>query len=209
MTQVITFENYTPTPRYDGEPWTEAIIQEALTADAVNADWTTIETITLSPVDADPENPASRDLTTDNASDTAELWYRIIFRDADGSDLLPTVPVQNVAAIVPYASTTEFFRLIKVREPSDAQVDAAQRALLTAAGEINSEIDLDTDQGLAGWQVALAAEVNLARAMEHWEKTAFGLVALGVDIPAERTAQNSWERHALKLAPLKARWGFA
>jgi hypothetical protein len=209
MTQVISFENYQPTPRYDGEPWTEAIIQEALTADAANADWTTIETVTLTPVDADPENPATRNLTTDNASDTPDLWYRIIFRDGDGTDLLPTVPVQNTTPIVAYASTTEFFRLIKVREPSDAQVDAAQRALLTAAGEINSEIDLAADQGLAGWQVALAEEVNLGRAQEHWEKTPFGLVALGVDIPAERTASNSWERWAQKLAPLKDQWGLA
>jgi hypothetical protein len=208
---VITLENFTPTARYDGLPWTEARIQEAATADAVDADWTTIDTITLSPVDADPENPATRNFTTENASDTAGLWYRILFVDANGDELLPTVPVQNVTPIVAYATVTELARILKIRDPTDAQRDAMDRVLLTAAGEINAEIDLDTDEGLSSWQLALAQEVNLERAVEHWrqQESPFGLLAVGVDVPAERTARDSWERHALKLAPLKSQWGLA
>jgi hypothetical protein len=209
MAQVITFENYTPTPRYDATAWTQAVIQEALTADAANDDWTTIETIALDPVDSDPTEPASRDFTTNNASDDPDLWYRIVFSDAAGADLLPTVPVQNTTPITAYATVTELAAALKIRTPTDAQRDAMERALLAAAGEINSEIDLAADAGLSGWQVALAAEVNLARAMEHWEKTPFGLIALGVDVPAERTARDSWDRHAHKLAPLKGQWGLA
>lgn len=208
---VLTLENVQPTPRYDAEPWTEALIQEAATADAVDADWTTIETVTLTPVDADPTAPASRDFTTANASDTAGLWYRVIFSDANGDQLLPTVPVQNIAPIVAYATVTELARILKIRQPSQEQTDAMERVLLAAAGEINAEIDLDTDQGLSGWQVALAGEVNLERAVEHWrqQESPFGLLALSVDVPAERTARDSWERHALKLAPLKGQWGIA
>lgn len=211
MTQVITFENYQPSPRYDEIPWTEVLIQEAATADAENVDWSTIDTITLDPVDADPASPASRDFTTENASDTDGLWYRIIFRDADGDDLLPTVPVQNVSPIVAYATVSELARILKIRAPSDEQTDAMERVLLAAAGEINSEVDLASDEGLSSWQLALAAEVNLERAVEHWraQESPFGLLAIGVDVPAERTAQNSWNRHAEKLAPLKSQWGFA
>jgi hypothetical protein len=57
----------------------------------------------------------------------------------------------------------------------------------------------------------LVVQVNLERAEEHWRQleSPFGLIALGVDVPAERTGQNSWERHALKLAPLKQQWGLA
>jgi hypothetical protein len=211
MSQVITFENYVPTPRYDATPWTQAVIQEALTADAANDDWTTIETITLSPVDADPENPQSRDFTTENASDTPELWYRIIFSDADGDELLPTVPVQNVTPTVAYASVTELARILKIRAVSDEQRDAMERVLLVASGEINAEIDLASDEGLAGWQVALAQEVCLERSVEHWrqQESPFGLIALGVDIPAERSATDSWNRHAAKLAPLKRQWWLA
>ncbi len=115
---VISFENYQPTPRYDAIPWTEALIQEATAADALDADWTTIDTITLDPVDADPTDPASRDFTTENASDTAGLWYRIIFSDADGDQLLPTVPVQNVTPITAYATVSELARILKIRSPT-------------------------------------------------------------------------------------------
>jgi hypothetical protein len=207
---VITFENFQPTPRYDGLPWTEARIQEAATADALDAAWTTIETITLSPVDADPENPASRDFTTENGT-AADLWYRIVFADATGDDLLPTVPVQNTTPIAAYATVTELARILKIRVPTAEQTDAMERVLLAAAGEINAEIDLTSAQGLSSWQLALAQEVNLERAVEHWhqQETPFGLMALGVDVPAERTGQNTWERHAVKLAPLKSQYGFA
>lgn len=211
MSQVISFQSYSPTPRYDGLPWTEALIQEAAAADAVTADWTTIDTITLSPVDADPENPASRDFTTQLASDTANLWYRIVFADADGDLMLPTVPVQNVAPIIVYATVAELARILKIRTVTDEQRDAMERVLLTAAGEIDAEIDLASGEGLVSWQLALAAEVNLERAVEHWhqQESPFGLMAMGVDVPAERTGQNSWNRHAEKLAPLKSMWGLA
>jgi hypothetical protein len=210
MSLVITLENYVPTPRYDDTPWTQARIQEAATADAANPDWTTIETITLDPVDADPENPASRDFTTENGT-AADMWYRIVFVDADGDELLPTVPVQNTTPIAAYATVTELARILKIRTVTDEQRDAMERVLLAAAGEINAEIDLTSAEGLASWQLALAQEVNLERAVEHWrqQETPFGLMVLGVDVPAERTGRNTWDRHAEKLAPLKSQYGIA
>jgi hypothetical protein len=210
MAVVVSFENYQPTARYDGVPWTEALIQEAATADALDADWTTIDTIALSPVDADPENPASRDFTTENGT-AADLWYRIVFADASGDELLPTVPVQNTTPIFAYATVAELARILKIRQPTPEQTDAMERVLLAAAGEINAEIDLTSEQGLSSWQLALAQEVNLERAVEHWrqQETPFGLMVVGVDLPAERTGQNTWDRHAAKLAPLKGQWGFA
>jgi hypothetical protein len=53
--------------------------------------------------------------------------------------------------------------------------------------------------------------VNLERAVEHWrqQESPFGLIGLGAELPAERTARDSWERHAHKLAPLKGQWGLA
>lgn len=210
MSVVVSFENYVPTPRYDGTPWTEARIQEAAAADAENADWTTIETITLDPVDADPENPQSRDFTTENGT-APDMWYRIIFADADGDELLPTVPVQNTAPISAYATVTELARILKIRQPTAEQRDAMNRVLLAAAGEINAEIDLAADEGLSSWQLALVQEVNLERAVEHWrqQETAFGLLVSGVDVPADRIGRNTWEAHAIKLAPLKSQWGFS
>jgi hypothetical protein len=210
MAQVITFENYTPTPRYDAIAWTSVRIYEAATADAVDADWTLIDTIALSPVDADPTDPATRDITTELASSTDELWYRLVFVDATGDTLAPTTPVQNMVSPTPYATVSELARILKIRMPTAEQTEAMERVLLVAAGEIDSEVDL-ADGGLAGWQLALAAEVNLERAVEHWrqQESPFGLIGLGPEMPAERTARDSWDRHAHKLAPLKQQWGLA
>jgi hypothetical protein len=210
MAQVITFSNYRPTPRYDAIPWTDVRIYEAATADAEDVDWTLIDTVALSPVDADPSDPASRDITTELASSTDDLWYRLVFVDATGDTLAPTVPVQNVVSPTPYATVDELARILKIRQPTAEQVEAMERVLLAAAGEIDAEVDLPSG-GLSGWQVALAAEVNLERAVEHWrqQETPFGLMVVGVDLPAERTGQNTWDRHAAKLAPLKGQWGMA
>jgi hypothetical protein len=139
MAQVITFENYTPTPRYDAIPWTDVRIYEAATADAEDVDWTLIDTVALSPVDADPSDPASRNITTELASSTDELWYRLVFVDATGDTLAPTVPVQNVVSPTPYATVDELARILKIRQPTTEQVEAMERVLLAAAGEIDAE----------------------------------------------------------------------
>jgi len=206
MAQVITFELYRPPPRYDALAWTQATIYEAPTADGVGV---LIDTLALSPVDADPSDPAYRNLTTELASSTPELWYWIVFKDASGDSAPATEPVQNVSSS--YVSLDELFRVLKIRTPTDEQRAAAARVLQTAYGEIGSEIDLAATVELTGWQLSLAAEVQLERAVEHWrqQEAPFGLVTLSELGGAERTARDTWERHAHKLAPLKNQWGIA
>jgi hypothetical protein len=103
---------------------------------------------------------------------------------------------------------TELAAILKVNATTNA--DALDRVLLAAAGEIDAEIGR-TD--LAGWEVALAAEVNLERAVEHWQqlKSPFGIIGLGGAelLGATHIARDSWDRHAHKLAPLKRSWGIA
>jgi hypothetical protein len=206
MTVVVTFEDYTPAPRYDALPWTEVRIEES---DAADGTWTLIDTIALSPLDADPENPASRDFTTELGT-ADELWYRVIFADADGDTSEASAAVQNVASSTPYATVDELFRLLKIANPTAAQTLAGERVLLAASGEIDSEIDLAADDDpLAGWQLALVEEVNLERAVELWRETPFGIVGIDSDIGGTHTARNTWERYAHKLAPLKSQWGLA
>lgn len=213
MAQVITFEGYRPSPRFDSIPWTEARVEEATTEDGP---WTQIDVFALSPVDSDPEHPASRSFTTELASDTPDLWYRIVFADGTGDVLQPTTPVQNAGADATfpsasaYADVDELARILKIRAPSADQTTAMERVLLAAAGEINSEIGR-TNSDLAGWQLSLAQEVNLERAVEHWrqEESPFGLVGLGAEMGSAFASKDSWERHALKLAPLKDQWGLA
>lgn len=111
-----------------------------------------------------------------------------------------------------YATAEELARILKIRTPTTEQTAAMTRVLDAAAGEINAEIDrADTDDDLAGWQLALVEEVNLERAVEHWQQmeTPFGIIGLGADLGAIATSRDSWMRHALKLQPLKTRWGLA
>lgn len=209
---VVTFVDYTPTPRFDGNAWSEVDVEESDSATLSDATvWSVIETFALSPLDSDPENPVARSFTTELASDTINLWYRLIFRDVSGDEEQPTTPVQNVVFSA-YASVLELARILKIRAPTDEQEAGMRRVLTAAAGEINSEIDLAADEYLEGWQLALAAQVNLERAVEHWrqQEAPFGLLAIeGALGPAERTARDSFARHASKLAPLKSQQGFA
>jgi len=81
MSFTRTFENYTPPQRYDGLPFTSALIREAASA---TGPYTTIATIALSPVDANPAAPASRNFTTALAV-IAVGWYIIRWVDASGA----------------------------------------------------------------------------------------------------------------------------
>ena len=183
-------------------------IEEATTAAGT---WVVIETIAFSPLDADPENPATRSFTTEDASSTIGLWYRLVFRDATGDQEQATQPVQNISLATSYGTITELARILKIRTPSEEQRAAMARVLIAAAGEINDEINLAADTYLTGTHVALATEVNLERAVEHWrqQESPFGLVGLGPEMGSSFTARDSWERHAHKLAPLKDQWGLA
>jgi hypothetical protein len=115
---VLTLERYTPLEREDGFPWTAARIQEAA---APTGTWAQIDQITLTPLDSDPANPATRDLTTTHATLT-EGWYRVIWVDGSGATSSPTPPVQNLSDL---AGGTR---------PSVAEVAALLRARTKIAG---------------------------------------------------------------------------
>lgn len=129
-----------------------------------------------------------------------------------------------------YTDVDELARVLRLRQPSVAQGSAMQRVLDTAAAEINSEIGTSwTNAGLASFPFAgsfdpsgayidvpdplagaLVTEVNLERAVEHWQQqeSPFGIIGLGQAVPTV-TAKDTWDRHANKLVPLKRTWGVA
>lgn len=78
---VVSFTDYRPAPRYDGEAWVEARIEGS---DLEAGPWAEIETIALDPVDTDPADPLSRSFTTELATD--EVWFRVVFVDEDGDE---------------------------------------------------------------------------------------------------------------------------
>jgi len=202
MSVVVSFENYRPTPRYDSIPWTEVRIEEA---PALLGPYVLIDTLPLTPVDANPAEPALRSFTTENGTDVG-LWYQLIFADATGDILGPTFPVQNVASRTPYASVEELAALLRIRV-SDRS-DALQRVLETAAYEIDMELGRILPFSPPP---ALVVEVNLERAVEHWQQmqSPFGVLGLGFESGPAFVSRDSWDRHAHKLAPLKETWGIA
>ena len=147
--------------------------------------------------------------------------YVLIFND-DGTTYAPdhvsTRPV-TVTSSAPegdydgttYATAEELLAILNVRTPSAAQSTKADRVLLAAAGEINRELDLSDSQALDGFGVALAAQVNLARAAELWkeEEIQFGILGIGSEVGTTYIARDTWDKHAIKLATLKGQWGLA
>lgn len=92
MSYVVSFTQYQPSPRFDGQAWTEVRVEESTTEDGP---WTQIDLIALSPLDTDPTQPAIRNLTTAQAT-LAAGWYRLTFLDPPGNEEL-TQPVFSPA----------------------------------------------------------------------------------------------------------------
>lgn len=109
---VVSLTDYTPLPRFDGLPWTNARLEEG-PADA--GPWTPLHTFPLSPLDADPSNPITRSFTWPAAT-LVEGWYRIVWVDAALAES-PTDPVHNIeSSKAEYMPTTsQVARLILSR----------------------------------------------------------------------------------------------
>jgi hypothetical protein len=106
---------------------------------------------------------------------------------------------------VAYAGTEDLARVLRLQGITGAQGTALDTALEAAWYEINSECNGSGTVEFGTPYPALAVEVNLDRAVEHWKQnqSPFGIVGLGADTIPMAVARDSWERHAQKLAPLR------
>lgn len=208
MAEVVTFVGYRPPARFDAIPWTQARIYESATEAGTYA---LIDTISLSPPDADPSVPASRSFTTEDGT-ALNYWYQVVFVDGTGDTAQPSTPVQNVAGsggpvVTAYASVDELARILNLVPPTPAQTVAMQRVLDAAALEIDSY--LAPTAPFYPPYPALVVEVNLERAVEHWklEQSPFGIIIIGGENASSYSSRNSWRRHANTLLPLKSSFG--
>jgi len=203
---VVSFIEYTPPARYDDQPWTQVQIEEA---PASTGSWTTIDTQNLDPVDSNPAEPGSHNFTTTHGTGP-DLWYRVVYLDADANQSAPTVPVLN-SEVTSYATTDDLFRVLKVRTPTSDQTAAAQGDLDTATIEINDEIDFAAPSLLTAEQQELCRGVCLDRAADLWRhrESAPGILGVVDEAVPSTFGRYSWERYAQRLAPLKQQWGLA
>ena len=105
-----------------------------------------------------------------------------------------------------YGTADELARILKIRAPTADQLAALER-VPRVRRRVRSTPRSTGPTPIAGWQVQLATEVTLERAVEHWqqEEVPYGIWenALGPVV----VGRDTWDRHALKLAPLKQNWG--
>jgi len=123
MTQVVSFESYQPPARFDAIPWNGARVQEGETS---TGPWTQIDQLTLTPLDDDPSNPVSRNLTTQLGT-ADRLWYRLVWIDGSGNQSAPTQPVQNIDDTNLYVTYEEFVSAASLngQRYADHEINAA------------------------------------------------------------------------------------
>ena len=137
--------------------------------------------------------------------------YTLIWKNAgtvlgiDDLTVTASAPGDPVPPSDTYANTDELFRILKIRTPTSDQTAAGQRALEAAAGEINAKMGRVDD--LEPWQQQLCAEVNLERAVEHWQEGEVPFGVIGLDSPTGPTYLPRRSRALAKLLPAQQSWG--
>lgn len=142
MAYIVSLEGFTPGPRFDAVPFNRGRVQESLSS--ATGPWTTLATVTLSPLDADPSNPQQRDFTVTSA--VASGWYRVKWLDASDNE-------QDSAAVfsdqstyqttgVPFSALVSRLRGMTAVTESEAKarINQAYRQMVADAEAIKSRI---------------------------------------------------------------------
>jgi hypothetical protein len=111
-----------------------------------------------------------------------------------------------------YADVCHLQALLQLDRPSAVQTEAMQRCLDEAAAEIDWELGYDPIGNPApDPPPPLVVGVNLDRAVEHWRQgySAFGSLNVGQESVPVFMGLDTWQRHKLKLTPLKVHEGIA
>lgn len=85
-TYLRTFNGFAPPSRSDGVAFTSALIYENSVATFATA--TLIDTLTLTPVDADPSKPQDRNLTATHATISQDGYYWIVWKDVNNVEFV-------------------------------------------------------------------------------------------------------------------------
>jgi hypothetical protein len=138
-----TFQGFAPPRRFDGVPFTEALIREA---EAQAGPYTTIDTIALSPVDADPSAPAVRNLTTAEAT-LEDGWYIIRWRD-DNAATFDSSPINYATGAEARFATVGDMAVRQGRTFTDSEVDTVDLLIQLATSTIAAVADKDDEWAL-------------------------------------------------------------
>jgi len=148
MGLVRTLVGFVPLRRNDGIPWSEVDVEQGLTPR--DGPWVTIDTQALSPLDADPWEPAARTVTTTEATGDDGPWFRLRFRDADDNvDITESVALTGEGVLLPPSAEDVRSRskLLQERypaDPFDADVEAQLREVVADATALVEQLTCRT-----------------------------------------------------------------
>lgn len=155
MSYVVPFKRFRPGSRDDGVPFTSVEVWEAATEDGV---YGLIDTLPIAPVDADPEHPAYRDFTTNEAL-LADGWYKIVFVDDEGnrqeSDPIHHTNIEGIY----YTTFTKVRDWLGVTE-ADLANDVLIRPIKGAQRDI--------DAACGGWVAYLDTHLKFATEIDEY-----------------------------------------
>lgn len=123
---VLSLRDYRPSPRYDGQAWTDAIIEGSEILAGV---YTEIDTVTFDDPDLDPTNPKDRSFTVEAVPSNIK-YLRVTFQDDDDN-----TEVTDPVAIAPSVGAFSTLRDVRLRVGHDLTEDeiAQAQALLVSA----------------------------------------------------------------------------
>lgn len=141
MSFVVTLTDVRPSPRFDGNPWVTARIEEAPTIDGA---WALIDSIDLAPLDVDPSKPREHSLTTANAQ-IAGGWYRVTFVDGDGNtETAPVARTQDGSLPPTPDDVRERSRFLKRALPGEPFDEGVEADLAAAVAEATAWVQTIT-----------------------------------------------------------------
>lgn len=144
MSYVVSLEGFVPPPRYDAVAWASGRIEES--TNGPDGPWTTLDTQALSPVDADPASPQSRNFTTTSADPVG--WYRIVWLDGSGNESAsgPTYSDQSSyqASGVNFATLVSRLMGMSAVSPTEAQarINQAHKRMVVEGEALKVRLDL-------------------------------------------------------------------
>lgn len=207
MSYVITLADYTPPARADHISYTSVRIEEAA---AEAGPFTVIDTL-AQVADADPEYPATRDLTTAKAALT-KGFYRVTWVDSNGTPSTPSDVVQNLGELAGGVrpSVAEVAALLRARTKVEGGNEVG--TFNTRTRPTQDEVDNLIDEGLAEVlgkvnvpEAGSAREARVKRAVALYTAILVELSFFPEQVGSARSPASTYEKlYEKRIASLEA-----
>jgi hypothetical protein len=135
MARVVELADFRPSPRHDGQVWTQVRVEQALDPSAA---WGEVKVLDLEPLDTDASKPALRSVS----AAAGKPWLRLVFLHEEEED----VPQPHVSAAPPFFLPTisDVSTILRARTYSGSQPDPDNPMDVLAGGVLQGDFGSDT-----------------------------------------------------------------